>query len=75
LTIALFSYSIFLLSNLDYIVNSDLYNFGLRFSYQWAEPYWTNIGLLYNLLGINVGLIFICLIFCAYSKPTRINNF
>ncbi len=32
---------IFALTRIDSIVHQELYNFGLRFSYEWANPYWT----------------------------------
>ena len=72
--IILVSYSVFLLSELDYIVNYDLYYFGLQFSYQWAEKYWTYIALGYSLLGISIVANLVCFIFCIYSKPNRKNN-
>jgi hypothetical protein len=31
---------IFAVSRIDNMVNRQLYNFGLRFSYEWATPYW-----------------------------------
>lgn len=31
---------IFAVSRIDSIVNQQLYSFGLRFSYEWADPYW-----------------------------------
>lgn len=27
--------------NIDHIINSDLYKYGLQFSTKWADPYWT----------------------------------
>ena len=34
------------------IVNSQLYGYGLQYSQEWAEPYWTNLYLLYFFLGL-----------------------
>jgi len=33
----------------DKIVHSDLYNYGLQFSYSWANSYWINYNLMYQL--------------------------
>ena len=33
--------SIYFFSRMDYIVNHDLYSYGLRFDIQWASNYWT----------------------------------
>jgi len=68
------SYSIFLISKLDFIVNSDLYNFGLQFASQWAEQYWVYVGLLYSLLGLSLGAILVCFIFCSYSKSLNYDD-
>jgi hypothetical protein len=73
-TIIIASYSVFLLNELDFIVNHDLYNFGLQFTYLWAEKYWTYMGLLYSLLGLSIVASVICFIFCIYSKPIWQNN-
>ena len=68
------SYSVFLLSRLDFIVNHDLYDFGLRFASQWAEKYWAYISFLYILFGLSIGAILICIIFCSYSKSLKHDN-
>ena len=68
LGIIVVSYSVFLLSKLDFIVNHDLYTFGLQFSYQWGETYWIYIGLIYFLFGLSIIAILVCFIFCIYSK-------
>ena len=41
LGIFLIGLSLFLVTRLDFIVHHDLYNYGLQFSYEWAEPYWS----------------------------------
>ena len=68
LGILFLSYSVFLLSKLDIIVNSDLYNYGLQFSYNWAETYWFYFGFLYVLFGLTISALIVCFIFCRYSK-------
>ena len=47
-------FSAFFLNNLDYIVHSDLYRYGLQFSYEWAGKYWTYLRLIQGLLGLVV---------------------
>jgi len=47
------------LTRLDYIVNGVLYNFGLRFSYRWAMPYWTNSAIIIGLSWFNIAASFI----------------
>jgi len=39
------------LSGLDFIVHRVLYGYGLRFSYDWAVPYWTSLRLIYVCLA------------------------
>lgn len=34
------------LTQIDHLVHGDLYNFGLRFSYRWAMPYWIYSGII-----------------------------
>ena len=41
-----------LLSRIDYIVHTGLYNYGLEFNTTWAEPYWSNLRFIYVLLAI-----------------------
>ena len=43
-------FSLFSLTQLDFIVNNSLYNYGLQFSYEWAGPYWNNLVILFGLL-------------------------
>jgi uncharacterized Zn-finger protein len=38
---------IFLLGQLDLIVHDRLYDFGLQFSLDWAQPYWVNMRLIH----------------------------
>jgi hypothetical protein len=41
----------FLLRSLDHFVHSDLYGYGLVFSYDWANPYWYSNMMLWTCLG------------------------
>jgi len=47
---------IFMLTNLDVLVNGTLYNFGLQFSNEWGQPYWLYLRLSYAFLGVSSGL-------------------
>jgi len=40
------------LTLLDKIVHGTLYNFGLQFSYDWANPYWTMLRVVLALIGL-----------------------
>ena len=67
--------SAFLLTRLDYIINHDLYLYGLQFSYEWATNYWTYINLLLVLIGLSntTTLISIILILFSARKTVRIS--
>ena len=51
------------LTYLDWIVHHKLYSYGLQFSYDWANPYWSTLRLIFILLGLVstsiVGMIYI----------------
>jgi hypothetical protein len=44
------------LNQISYIVHGDLYNYGLRFSYRWAMPYWVFSGIIFGLCWTNIAL-------------------
>jgi uncharacterized membrane protein len=48
---ALSLFSVYLFYSIDYIVHTDLYSYGLQFSYNWAEKYWTCARLMLALIG------------------------
>lgn len=50
--IAATALSAYFFNKLDYIVNHDLYMYGLRFSYEWAAQYWAYVKLMLILLGL-----------------------
>lgn len=54
--IALAVGAVALLFQLDNVVNSVLYGYGLQFSLEWATPYWAFIRLTMGLLACIVGL-------------------
>ncbi len=47
------------LNQINYIVHGDLYNFGLKFSYRWAMPYWVLSGIVFGLSWMNIVLAII----------------
>lgn len=56
-----------MLTQIDNIIHGVLYDFGLRFSYQWAMPYWINSGLIIGLSWFNIAASFI-LIYYVYKR-------
>ncbi|MCJ7713188.1 hypothetical protein MUO66_01840 [Candidatus Bathyarchaeota archaeon] len=61
---------IFMLTNLDVIVNGTLYRFGLQFSNEWGEPYWMYLRLSYAFLGVSSGLGFLALMIGFYRSKS-----
>jgi len=47
-----------LMSRIDFIVNNKLYNYGLYFSYQWANEYWTTYFATFFTFSLLVGFIY-----------------
>lgn len=59
--------AIFLLMQLDWLVNNTFYNYGLTFSSDWAMPYWTALRIILGSLSFT--LISITIIgFSSYKK-------
>lgn len=52
---------LFMLSRIDWIVHNELYDFGLQFSLDWANPYWVALRLIHVFLAIPLALSFIIL--------------
>jgi len=44
--------ALFLLGRIDLIVHDELYDFGLQFSFVWANPYWIALRLIYVCLAV-----------------------
>jgi hypothetical protein len=44
--------TVYLLSQLDHIVHGQLYDYGLRFDYAWADPYWNILRIIQVLLAV-----------------------
>jgi hypothetical protein len=47
-----------LMSRIDFIVNSTLYEYGLKFSYEWANDYRQTYNSIFYVFGIALGLIY-----------------
>ena len=47
-----------LMSRIDFIVHQDLYNYGLQFSYEWANEYWITYFASYTYFSIVIGFIY-----------------
>jgi len=65
------AFVLFLLSKIDGIVHGDLYNFGLRFSLDWATSYWLLFRLVYAFLAIPMLLSTIALVFSFLGKKAK----
>jgi uncharacterized Zn-finger protein len=59
---------VFLLLKIDDIVHHQLYNFGLQFSFVWAEPYWAFLRLVYLCLGVPMVLSGVVLVFSVLGS-------
>lgn len=64
------------LTLIDRIVNSQLYSFGLQFSLDWANPYWTVLRLTLALLGLVAAFTVVNMVFIyrkfAYQKQLEL---
>lgn len=56
-----------LMSRIDFIVHNTLYQYGLKFSYEWANNYW----LTYNTIFITFGITLAFVYWVASKKTTR----
>lgn len=45
------AFVVFLLGRVDWIVHHELYNYGLRFSFEWAMEYWAALRMIYVFLA------------------------
>jgi hypothetical protein len=46
------------MARIDFVVNSTLYNYGLIFSYGWANDYWTAYNAAFVVFSVMVGFIY-----------------
>jgi hypothetical protein len=76
LGIAATGFSAFFLNRLNYIVHSELYRYGLRFSEEWAMPYWRYANTILSLLGLATAttVISISLIFFSARPLIKIDT-
>jgi uncharacterized Zn-finger protein len=56
-------FALFLLSRIDWIVHSQLYDYGLQFSLDWAVSYWAFVRLVYVCLAVPLVLSVVVLVF------------
>jgi uncharacterized membrane protein YkoI len=63
--------SLFFFTRIDKIVHSDLYNYGLKFDYEWAGKYWANSNLLINSLIISIILLTVAAVSILTQARTR----
>ena len=47
------------MSRIDFIVHQDLYNYGLQFSYEWANEYWITYFASYAYFSVVIGFIYL----------------
>ena len=57
------------LNQIDNIVHGALYNYGLQFSYNWADPYWR-----FTQIGFTVGWLNIIIAFAVQLNNIRMKN-
>lgn len=62
-------FTMFSLTQINYIVHNDLYNYNLQFSYRWAMPYWVFSGIVFGLSWVNISLSMIVTLYIF--KKTR----
>lgn len=66
------------LTIIDRIVNGELYSYGLQFSLNWANPYWTVLHLTLALLGLIAAFTVINMVFIyrkyAYQKQLELRT-
>ena len=62
--------TILLLAQIDWIVNSTLYNYGLTFSEDWARFYWTVLRIIHGMLVFAFATVTILGVF-SYKKAKK----
>jgi len=73
--ITLSALSVFMFTRIDAIVNGDLYNYGLQFSTEWANQYWTYSALMRTSLAIGMIVIGASIAFILVHSRTRKNAY
>ena len=65
------SFSAFFFNRLDYIVNNNLYKYGLQFNSEWALQYWTYARLMLESIGLEIATTGICTMLILRSSLPR----
>lgn len=74
ISIILFSASVLLLTRLDFLINNELYGFGLQFSQEWYSSYSVLLSLTYQLGILLIVLITRSFVFLAMSEAFVLSN-
>jgi len=65
--------AVYCLTLLDKIVHGTLYDYGLQFSYDWANPYWMMLRIVEGFIGLAVVFTVVSVVYVyrkyIYSKP------
>jgi len=59
----------FLITRVDAMINGQLYDFGLQFNHEWADPYWANLRLMY--IGLAIPMVLSTLMLGLILKNIR----
>jgi hypothetical protein len=73
-TTGLLILSVFLFNSLDYIVNNNLYLYGLRFSIIWASTYWNYARSLLALIGVAGATAFMSALLVVFKASPSVRN-
>ena len=74
--IAMTAASLFIMLSLNQInqlVHSGLYNYGLQFSYVWAMPYWVLSGIVFVLCWVNLAITALAAIYVFKKGRKEVN--
>lgn len=64
-------FSVFFVTRLDYVVNSELYRYGLYYSAEWASGYWAYLRSILFLFGFVASVIAVSIGLAFASKPSQ----
>ncbi len=60
------------LNQVNLIVHTDLYSFGLQFSYTWAIPYWLFSGIVFGLSWLNIAIAIIVTLYIFKKRQKQL---
>ena len=73
LVLAATAYAVYCLTLLDNVVHGTLYNYGLQFSYDWANPYWMLLRIVQAMIVLATMFNVVSLVYVyrkyIYTKP------